>query len=129
MIVKDLSNSFYPYPKQGNKKVKQVTEIKKKTGKLAKKEKNRFSILTNNLEKCYICSKNKVDIHEIYGGRNRQISMKYGFCIPVCRSCHSKTEIDSKLDLQLKKKCQMEYERTHKRDEFIQIIGKSYLDE
>lgn len=41
-------------------------QIKKKTSKLQKLEKNRFSILTNNLEKCYICGKNKDDLNEVF---------------------------------------------------------------
>lgn len=127
MIVKDLSNSFSPFPKTPIKEKEKETTIKKKSNKLAKKEKERFSILTKNLEKCYLCQNKKNEIHEIYKGCNRQTSMKYGFCIPICRICHSKTEIDSKLDLQLKKKCQKEYEKTHTREKFIQIIGQSYI--
>ena len=128
MIVTDLSNNFNPCPKTLVKDKEKKTTIKKKSNKLAQKEKKRFSILTNNLEQCYLCQNKKQDIHEIYKGCNRQTSMKYGFCIPICRNCHSKTEIDSKLDLQLKKECQKEYEKTHVRDEFIKIVGQSYID-
>lgn len=128
MIVQDLRNSFNPCPKNPVKDKETKTGIKKKSNKLAKKEKGRFSILTNNLEQCYLCHKKKQDIHEIYKGCNRQTSMKYGFCIPICRNCHSRTEIDSQLDIQLKKKCQKEYEKEHTREQFIQIIGQNYLD-
>ena len=31
------------------------------------------------------------------------------------------------MDLRLKEMCQEEYEKTHTRQEFVQIIGKSYL--
>ena len=41
-------------------------QIKKKTSKLQKLEKNRFSILTNNLEQCYICGKSKDDLNEVF---------------------------------------------------------------
>lgn len=130
MVVTDLSNSFNPYQKPDLKTKKSGNKgtIKKKSNRLAQKEKKRFSILTNKLEQCYLCQNKKQDIHEIYKGCNRQTSMKYGFCIPICRNCHSKTEIDSKLDLQLKKECQKEYEKTHTRDEFIKIVGQSYID-
>lgn len=50
--------------------------INKKTNKLKQKEQNRKSILTNNLTKCYICGKPKQDIHEVFGGSNRQTSIK-----------------------------------------------------
>ena len=128
MIVKDLSNSFSPFPKTPKKEKERKTTIKNKSNKLAKKEKERFSILTKDLKKCYLCQNKKIDMHEIYKGCNRQISIKHGFCIPICRICHSKTEIDTDLDLMLKIKCQKEYEKTHTREEFIEITGQSYID-
>ncbi len=108
-------------------KYKEIKPIKNKTNKLAKLEKNRFSILTNNMQKCYLCSKRKEHIHEIYKGSNRQISMKNGFCIPICEEHHRQTETNSKLDKDLKVKCQRKYEETHSREEFIDLIGQSYL--
>lgn len=98
--------------------------MKKKSSKLAKLEKSRYSIFTNDFTKCYYCKRQgPVDIHEVYGGSNRQRSMKYGLCVPLCRSCHS-------LDIvvrDLRVICQKLYEKDHTRAEFIQIIGKSYL--
>ena len=32
------------------------------------------------------------------------------------------------LDLMLKRHCQMKYEETHSREEFMALIGKNYLD-
>ena len=125
MIVTDLSNSFHPVPKQTSQKSSQKSsQIKKKSKKLAKLENNRFSIITNNLDKCYICKKaKKEDLHEVFGGRNRQTSMKYGLVIPVCRKCHQ----DKTILKWLKKFVQLKFEETHTREEFIKIFGKSYL--
>ena len=73
--------------------------IKKKSNKLAKLERNRFSILTDDLEHCYICKKiyfrlvPREDLHEIFGGRNRQISMRKGFVVPLCRKCHDNERV------------------------------------
>ena len=64
MIVKSLKDSFNPVPKTLQKsaeKTKKSAEIKKKSNKLAKLEKNRFSIITNDLEKCYFCGAKKKD--------------------------------------------------------------------
>lgn len=98
--------------------------MKKKSSKLAKLERERYSIFTNNFKICYYCGNSRtIDIHEVYGGSNRQRSMKYGLCVPLCRSCHSNVNIIS----DLRKHCQKEYEKTHSRDEFIKLIGKSYL--
>ena len=62
--------------------------MRNKTYKLQKLEKNRFSILTNDMEHCFICKNPFIDIHEIYGGRNRKVSMQNGFCVPLCRERH-----------------------------------------
>ena len=110
-----------------SKEFKKVKEIKKKSNKLAKLERNRFSILTNDLEHCYICHKKKDDLHEIFSGSNRQTSIRNGFVIPICRKCHIKitNNIDAQKRLQIM--MQAQYEREYSREEFVEIIGKSYL--
>lgn len=127
MIAKDLSNSFNPVPKTKIEKEKQTTKIKQKSNKLAKLEKNRFSILTNDLEHCYICKAKKQDLHELIGGKNRQASMKYGLVIPVCRKCHSLIENDETLKQKWHKVAQKEFKKNYKTENFMQIFGKSYL--
>lgn len=130
MIVTDLSNSFHPIPKplQKNKTVEKSAEIKKKSKKLAKLESSRFSIITNNLDKCYVCKKaKKEDLHEIFGGRNRQISMKYGLVIPVCRKCHDLIPKSKTLTKKLHEVGRKAFEKEYKSENFIQIFGKSYL--
>lgn len=135
MLITDLSNSFNPVPKPGsiikadNQEVKKISNIKRKSSKLAAKERKRYSILTKKMDKCYLCKNKKRHIHEIYKGCNRQISMKNGFCIPICDKCHKLTEIDNKLDTRLKIKCQKKFEQKHTREEFIAIIGQSYIKE
>ena len=57
--------------------------------KIKRLEKMRYSILTDDLSRCYICHAPKSDIHEVYEGARRIASMKYGCCLPVCRSCHN----------------------------------------
>ena len=112
--------------------VKKLKAIKKKSNKLATMERKRFSILTTDMEHCYVCIKeNKVKkkkhIHEIFGGRNRQISMRHGFCVPICEECHDRTENDIDFDKELKKECQSKFEEEHIRDEFLELIDKNYL--
>lgn len=133
MIVTDLSKEFHPIPKPLQKKkevsinIKKTAEIKKKSKKLAKLEKNRFSIITNNLEHCYICGQAKWDLHEIFGGRNRQTSMKYGLVIPVCRECHEMIPKNKTLTQKLHKVGRKAFEKHYKTENFMQIFGKSYL--
>ena len=126
-IVKDLNKSFNPYPKIKNEKKKQVTKIKQKSSKLAKKERNRFSIITKDLEHCYLCKHKKEDLHELVGGKNRQVSMQYGLVIPVCRKCHEMIENDETLKENWHKVAQKEFKNYYKSENFVRIFGKNYL--
>lgn len=127
MIVTDLSNSFNPYPKTTTKKTENRKKIKQKSKKLAKLERNRFSIITKDLEHCYLCKSKKEDLHELLGGRNRKLSMKFGLVIPLCRKCHNLIENDETLKDKLHKVAQKEFKKHYKSENFVQIFGKNYL--
>ena len=104
--------------------LKRNKPIRKRTAKQNKIERDRDKYLIKT-GYCGYCGKycEKLDPHEIYGGSNRKRSIKYGFIILLCRKCHE----NEKILQELKKKTQKEYEKTHTREEFIEIIGKSYL--
>lgn len=70
--------------------------------------------------------------HVFFGVKNRKISEQNGFTVKLCLLDHEGTDgVHGKngheLDLQLKRACQEEYEKTHTRAEFIGLIGKSYI--
>lgn len=69
--------------------------MKQKSSKLAKLERNRFSLFTDDLEHCIICGKSPVNKHEIFGGRNRLNSIKYGLVIPLC-TCEHHDQVNCK---------------------------------
>ena len=98
--------------------------IKKKSNKLAKLEKNRFSILTDDLDHCYICKTMRLrevprqDLHEIWEGRNRQICMRYGFVAPLCRQCHE----DKEAKEYLKKLCMIKAQDKYSEEELKEIL-------
>lgn len=98
-----------------------------KTYKLQKLEKNRYSIFDWDVEMCFICGGKATDMHEIYCGAKRQVSMKNGFCVPLCRGCHNYITNNEQLSKVLKRQCQRKFEETHTRDEFIKLIGRNYL--
>lgn len=127
MIVTDLSNSFNPVPKKKAEKKKEVTTIKKKSKKLAKLEKNRFSIITKDLEHCYLCGNKKQELHELVEGKNRQASMKYGLVIPICRKCHILVTNNRTLQEKLHKVAQKEFKKHYKTENFVQIFNENYL--
>lgn len=105
------------------------TKLKYRTKKQAKLERNRFSILTNDLDHCVICSSKKDHLHEVFFGRNRANSIKYGCVIPLCSTHH--TEMHRNKEWKdywhiVAQKRFMEY--YHKSvDEFIEIFKINYL--
>lgn len=127
MIVTDLSNSFHPVPKTGQKKTESPPksgQMKKKSKKLAKLERQRDKeIVKSGI--CEFCGKfsKRLDPHEVYGGSNRKRSIKHKFVKLLCRECHSNENIINQLRIDTQK----EYEKTHTRAEFIAIVGRSYL--
>lgn len=127
MIVTDLSNSFHPVPKTVLKEGKSLLksgQMQKKSNKLAKLERQR----DKNLIKSGICENcgkysQRLDPHEVYGGSNRKRSIKYKFIKLLCRECHSNENIINQLRIDTQK----EFEKTHTKEEFIKLIGKSYM--
>lgn len=104
--------------------------MKNKTNKLAKLERSRFSIFTDDLETCMLCGNEATDLNEIFRGRNRQNSMKWGAVMPLCRKCHNKlTYNENNLEEIWKIKGQakiMEYYKMTT-EEFIGIFGRNYI--
>ena len=91
------------------------------------------SILQNHKE-CFICAK-RIGLHDhhiFFGTARRKISEKNGFKVWLCQQHHQSTfgahgSKGHELDLYLKKICQMKFEETHTRREFIKLIGRNYL--
>lgn len=132
--LKNCTNCKFKEFKSNN--YKNNSKIKSKTAKLSNLEKNRFSILTDDLEHCIICGKSPINKHEIFfGSKNRQNSIKYGLVIPLCTAEHH-NQVDCKgihfnkeLRLEWQKKGQkkfMEYYRKSE-EEFIEIFHRNYL--
>lgn len=96
---------------------------------MSKFEKNRYSILTNDLTKCYVCGMPKQELHEIYFGKNRSNSIIFGCVVPLCYEHHrGKTGVHNnhELDLRLKQECQKRFEELYS-VEFMNIFYKNYL--
>lgn len=96
---------------------------------MSKFEKNRYSILTDDLTKCYVCGKPKQELHEIYFGKNRSNSIIFGCVVPLCYEHHrGNTGVHHNhiLDMQLKQECQKRFQELYS-VEFINIFYKNYL--
>lgn len=111
-----------------HKEFKQVKELKKKSNKLKQLEAKRYSILTNNLKICYICNKKrKDDLHEVFGGSNRQKSMIWGLVIPICRGCHDEWDINEEIRKQIQQKAKEEFIKRNTKEKFREEFGKYYI--
>lgn len=110
------------------KTFKEVKELKKKSKKQKKLENNRFSIITDNLKICYVCQKKKKDdLNEVFGGSNRQMSMKYGLVIPICRTCHTEYDLNKEFRQKYQREAQKKFEEKYGHDLFMQEFRKNYL--
>lgn len=103
--------------------IKKVTKNKN----IAKLEKNRFSILTNDLTRCIVCGKKKDHLHEVYPGRNRSNSMKYGCVIPLCEEHHREIHENRTLTKHYQVLTQQRFIKVYPCLDFIEIFRKNYL--
>lgn len=91
------------------------------------------SIIQKNKE-CYVCKTTyNLHLHHIcFGTANRKISDKNGFTVYLCQYHHEGTygvhgKNGKELNLRLKQECQKKYEENHTREEFISLIGRSFI--
>lgn len=115
--------------------------MKQRTYKQTKLEKNRYSILTDDMCRCAECGeifdKKEIQLHEVYfGSGKRQLSIKYGLVIPLywvefhnqieCKGIH----FDKEMCLKWQKIAQIKAMAYYgwSKQEFIDIFGISYID-
>ena len=67
--------------------------------------------------------------HEVYfGSANRTVSKRNGFWVYLLPDTHNSLHLHRPdYDEWLKVTCQRAYERHHSREEFVKLIGRSYL--
>lgn len=142
ICLKDCSNCPYKEYKKCTITVKKTTykwknaqkspvycaKMKQRSSKLAKLERNRFSLFTDNKDRCMFCGSNyKLTWHEIYCGRNRQNSIKYGLCLRMCLRCHELKQEDNQFNKEWHKKGQVMFEHTYPDLTFENIFRENYL--
>jgi hypothetical protein len=85
------------------------------------------------MRECIVCgSAGQIEKHHVFGGTaNRKISEKNGFVVDLCsyhhRDSREGVHFNKDLAILLKQKFQKVYEQEHTREEFIKLIGRSYL--
>ena len=115
-------------PKKSKKSLKiDKNGLKLRSSKLAKLERNRFSILTTDLDHCYECGEKKDNLHEVYEGAKRIQSIKYGCVIPLCYVHHLKIHNNRTMALFYKKLMQAKFIEVYPDLKFIDIFKINYL--
>ena len=100
-----------------------------------KKGSHTWSILTGKSKRCFVTGReNRLQKHHIFhGSGKREISDRNGFWVYLAPEKHLAglgglhANPGNGLDRALKCICQREYEKTHTREEFIDLIGKNYI--
>lgn len=116
-----IDYSIFKFSKDIKSKAKKVHTLKNKTSELAKMERNRTSILTDDMETCFICKKQASSIHEIFRGRNRQKSMLYGLVVPLCNTCHTLVDNDKYAsELLLERQAKEIFTQKYSKEKFIE---------
>ena len=122
-----------------NKEFKQYKSLKSRSNKQIKKEKERFSIIYQDLSKCCVCGLKtgdfdrrlniytRVEKNEIFSGSYRSISIEDGMVAPMCIFCHKLFHKDTLMNLLYKVKFQKEYLKEHTREEFINRYGQDFI--
>ena len=92
-----------------------------------------ISILQGKDKYCFITGRTyNLHKHHIYMSSNRAISDKHGFWVWLTGEYHNQSNkgvhFNRELDLMLKELCQRKYEESHTREEFLTLIGRSYLE-
>ena len=108
-------------------KLNKTAKIKSKSNKLAKLERNRTSLFTDNLTCCIICGKPKDHLHEIFFGSNRLNSIRYKLVIPVCFECHNKIHNSIELQREWFIKGQTKFNEVYPDLDFVEIFKRNWL--
>lgn len=106
-----------------------------------KRKKHKDSILHCKDGTCYLCIKLRDDYriypvvheHHVYDGPNRRISEAEGFKVYLCQSHHTdgKDAVHKNIDYMrmVQQDCQKAFEENHTRQEFMELIGRNYLED
>lgn len=80
---------------------------------------------------CYICGCACIEEHHICFGPNRKVSEKLGLKVWLCPEHHRGNQSphqDKQIDLEFKRMAQSKFMETHSFGEWMNEIGRNYLD-
>ena len=124
---KSNNNQIRKIVNNKNFKQQKIVKIKPKSNKLVKLERKRFSLFSMDTNHCYFChSTHQLTWHEIFRGRNRSNSMKYGLCLRMCLKCHKKYQDNLFFNDFWHKKGQALFEKAYPDLDFVDIFKRNY---
>lgn len=87
------------------------------------------SIITDDLETCYVCGKPRQQFHHIIGAAYRKKSEKYGLIIPICEQCHREVHDspDQRLNKRLKAIAEADFISIYSYESWMENFHKNYL--
>ena len=112
-----------------------------KTTLTKRRKKHKESILHKKDGTCYLCRRLHNDFrrhrvlhkHHVYIGPNRAISEAEGFTVYLCPVHHEFSEEAVHGNIEhlrlIQCDCQREYEKIHTRQQFMELIGRNYLED
>lgn len=90
------------------------------------------SILTDDLDHCFLCGAPDAQIHHIFNGSDKRKSEKYGLLMPLCMNHHTGDEgvhtIPGRMT-ETKIFGQKMFELYYPELDFLQIFKKNYITE
>lgn len=113
--------------KEYESKTSKKKDLKNKSKKIAKLERNRTSILVSSNKCCMCPSTLNLTWHEVFRGRNRLNSMKYHLCLRLCLNCHEKYQEDKEFNNYWHKHAQLKFNEVYPDLDFLEIFKKNYL--
>ena len=87
------------------------------------------SIITKNLDACYVCGRPRQQFHHVIGAAYRKKSEKYGLIVPICEQCHREVHDspDQKLNKKLKADAESKFLMIYSYDTWMKTFHKNYL--
>ncbi len=122
---------FCKYKEYKKNKSKDYKPIKKRTYKQYKRERERFSIIYQDLTKCCVpgCLTPfyQVEKNEVFEGAYRSRSVEFGAVCPFCKNHHTLFHNNIEFNLKYKLLFQQAFVDKYSLNWFIKIFGQDYI--
>lgn len=89
-----------------------------------------YSILTDDMEHCYLCGCPNPQMHHIFNKYHKQKSEKYGLIVPLCMTHHTGMfGVHTKPErmLEMRQIGQRAFEKKYGHELWMKEFGKNYL--